>query len=225
METDSNKPLPALRGYPRIAEGTVQMWCEDDNALTWLTQNVPDIRLPETDLTLTVTRQTDKPTSVRAALFVPRYNGDIARLKSLLIRQNTWYDIVRWSLYRATSVGGDNHGTYLTLGIPADEVEKVLGRERRLSFLLGSLYVRFNRETQSSDLTETETETMEPTQTDEMTQLEGEKTTAAMANGDADSASPTSSGWTTQLLASSPTCDNWLVKEEGDSLSDRSVYS
>ena len=139
MDADPSMPLPAFRGYPRVADGTVQMWCEDYGALTWLTLNLTKIKLPNTKDTLTLVKQSDVPTRVRAALFVPRYNGDIARLQSVLSRQNTWYDIGRWSLYRATSVGGDNHGTYLTLGIPPDEVVKVLERERRISYLLGSI--------------------------------------------------------------------------------------
>ncbi|KAL4721179.1 hypothetical protein ACJJTC_006562 [Scirpophaga incertulas] len=72
-----------------------------------LQRHVPGIKLPDTDQVLTVMRQSDIPTRVRAALFVPRYNGDIARLQGILKRQNTWYDIGRWSLYRATSVGGE----------------------------------------------------------------------------------------------------------------------
>ena len=89
MDADPSMPLPAFRGCPRVAEGTVQMWCEDDSALTWLTQNIPKIKLPSTKDTLTVVKQSDVPTRVRAALFVPRYNGDIARLQSVLCRQNT----------------------------------------------------------------------------------------------------------------------------------------
>ncbi|KAL4720045.1 hypothetical protein ACJJTC_000481, partial [Scirpophaga incertulas] len=127
MESDSSTTLPAFRGM------------------------YPGIKLPDTDQMLTVMRQSDIPTRVRAALFVPRYNGDIARLQGILKRQNTWYDIGRWSLYRATSVGGDNQGTYLTLGIPPDEAEKVRARERRVSYLLGSIYVRFFPSTKPSE--------------------------------------------------------------------------
>ncbi|KAJ8703587.1 hypothetical protein PYW08_001734 [Mythimna loreyi] len=226
--SDPTKPLPAFRGYPRVKDGTVQMWCEDENALTWLTQKLPSLRLPNSDQTLTVMRQSDVPTRVRAALFVPRFNGDIALLQSLLINQNAWYDIGRWSLYRATKVGGDNYGTYLTLGIPTDEVDKVLGRERRISYLLGSIYVRFYPQTHpktESDDTEptaqTQTETNDPD--NDMDKLEEEMARAVMADADADKAPP-SPGWTAQLLASSPT-DEWRRMEEEVMVSDGSVSS
>lgn len=228
MDADPTEPLPAFRGYPRVAEGTLQMWCEDDRALTWLHQKVPNIKLPDTDLTLTVMRQSDVPTRVRAALFVPRYNGDIAKLQEVLIRQNYWYDIGKWSLYKATAVGGDNHGTYLTLGIPPDEVQKVLERERRISYFLGSIYVRFYPPTQPIDAQagSTDTEQTGPTtrtdtdpDQDEMARLEEGMAKAAMA--DATAAPPASPGWNEALLASSP--NNPHAMEEEGSTTDGSI--
>ncbi|KAJ8708134.1 hypothetical protein PYW08_010500 [Mythimna loreyi] len=207
---------------PQVADGTVQMWCEDENSLTWLTQNTPRIRLPDTDLTLTIMRQSDVPTRVRAALFVPRYKGDVARLQSILTRQNPWYDIGRWSLYKATSVGGDNHGTCLTLGIPADEVDKVLDRERCISYLFRTIYVCFYPRAHPTDEITDTTETPNPTPTDtDMANLEEEMLEAAMADVKIDAA-PTSPGWTTQLLAFS-SCDNLRETEDGGELSDGSV--
>ncbi|KAL4713281.1 hypothetical protein ACJJTC_018629 [Scirpophaga incertulas] len=202
MESDSSTTLPAFRGYPRMADGTVHMWCENEYALSWLTQHVPSIKLPDTDQTLTVMRQSDIPTRVRAALFVPRYNGDIARLQGILKRQNTWYDIGRWFLYRATLVGGDNHGTYLTLGIPPDEAEKVRARERRVSYLLGSIYVRFFPSTKPSE---------------DQTAVVEEMAKAAMAEREIPTPEPT--GWR-ELLVLSP--NDGRQSMEGDELSDES---
>ncbi|KAL4720102.1 hypothetical protein ACJJTC_012986 [Scirpophaga incertulas] len=231
MESDSSTTLPAFRGYPRMADGTVHMWCENEYALSWLTQHVPGIKLPDTDQMLTVMRQSDIPTRVRAALFVPRYNGDIARLQGILKRQNTWYDIGRWSLYRATSVGGDNQGTYLTLGIPPDEAEKVRARERRVSYLLGSIYVRFFPSTKpSEDQTAVvvskdhdtkpqpdPTTTGTPDDDDDIGKLEEEMAKAAMAEREIPTPEPT--GWR-ELLASSP--NDGRQSMEGDGLSDES---
>ncbi|KAL4717253.1 hypothetical protein ACJJTC_017140 [Scirpophaga incertulas] len=177
-------------------------------------------------------RQSDIPTRVRAALFVARYNGDIARLQGILKRQNTCYYIGRWSLYRATSVGGDNHGTYLTLGIPPDEAEKVRARERRVSYLLGSIYVRFFPSTKpSEDQTAVAVSKdrdikpqPDPTTTitpddddDDIDKLEEETAKAAMADREIPTPEPT--GWR-ELLASSP--NDGRQSMEGDGLSDES---
>lgn len=196
LDSDSITPLPAFRGYPREAKGTVQIWCEDDDALTWLAHNVPLLRLPDPNLRLTVLKQSEMPTRVRASLFVPRFRGDIQKLHRVLIRQNLWCDMASWSLYRATTVGGENYGTYLTLGVPPLEVKKVLSRERRISYLLGSIYVRIWPTTESSDCgTGPMTTTLTETRMDD---------TDIAEEDDEDARSPTTSGWSEQLLASSP---------------------
>ncbi|KAJ8721363.1 hypothetical protein PYW07_002138 [Mythimna separata] len=209
--------LPAFRGYPRLRDGALQMWCEDENALTWLTQNVPLIRLPNTDLTLTVVLQSDVPPRVRAALYVPRYNGPIERLQHLLARQNPWYNIGRWSLYRATSVGGSNHGTYLTLGIPVEELDTIRGRERRIAYSLGSIYVRFYRRSNPKGISN-EPSTFHA----DVSRLEEEMAHAAM--NDILENAPASPRWPAQLLATSPSNDE-SGTEEGGELSEGSFSS
>ncbi|KAJ8737606.1 hypothetical protein PYW08_000201 [Mythimna loreyi] len=215
LEAEPTKPLPAFCGYPRVIDGTLQMWCEDDNALTWLRQAIPLLRLPNTTRTLTVMRKY-APTRVRASLFVPRYNGDIAWLQSVLIRQNTWYDIERWSLNRAITFAGDKIGTYLTLDIPIDEVYKVLGRERRVSYLLGSIYVRFYSEAQRSDVKTDSKRSTEQTQPEMNTNKDLDIEEMADDDTDIARASPRLPA---QPLASSPS-DAWSKMDEVVTLSD-----
>lgn len=139
---ESNTILPSFRRCPHLREGSLYIWCEDEFAVSWLREQAPTL-LEIPNYTLTVTKQSDIPTRVRAVLFIPGYIGDIPPMYMVLKRQNPHYDMNKWSLYRCEVTQNKRNGTVLFLGIPRDEVDKLLARGRRVAYSYGSIYVRF----------------------------------------------------------------------------------
>lgn len=139
---------PAFRGNSFLSRGVLMMWCEEDKALEWLKAAVRVMPSPRAGTTLTVVRQSDLPDLVKAVLFVPDYTGDVGILQSILALQNYWYNMQSWSLYHASVRthnydSGDKTGLYLVLGIPRNEVLKVQEHERRVAYMVGSIYLRY----------------------------------------------------------------------------------
>jgi hypothetical protein len=64
-------------------------------------------------------------------------------IQNILTGQNKWYQVSKWSLYNIERQEGDLPGTFLVLGIPADQIPGILARGRRLCYKLGNAYIRF----------------------------------------------------------------------------------
>ena len=97
---------------------------------------------PSEGCTLEVVSQTEIPSRVKCGLFVPGYDSDLRSLHRLLALQNkSWYNLATWSLYKATRTEGPKPGVFLLLGIPKEEIPKIMARGRRVAYSYGSIYV------------------------------------------------------------------------------------
>lgn len=135
--------LPSFRGKAFHSEGVLKVWCEDDFTLEWLRKTAVNIRSPRPETRIVVRRQAEIPKKVKAGMFVPRYKGeDIRTLHERFRMQNPWYDVAAWSLYHVERQE-DKEGVFLVLGIPLSDVEELKKRDRRVSYKVGSVYVRF----------------------------------------------------------------------------------
>ncbi|XP_049886931.1 uncharacterized protein LOC126381494, partial [Pectinophora gossypiella] len=132
------------------------MWCEDDLAVQWLKQNISKIPSPREGSRLVVVRQSEIPRRVKAGMFVPRFEWTgsdcMDRLLTILDRQNKWYDVQSWTLYKAEPQGENPPGMFLVLGLPQEEVDKIKARDRRVAYRTGSIYVLFFNEAHGGGL-------------------------------------------------------------------------
>lgn len=139
---------PSFRGRPFLLDGVLAMWCEDDNALKWLEQSVKTMKSPIPDTTLAVIKMSDMKKKLRAGLLLHTRVTDAATLHKVLRAQNPWYKVDTWQCYDMT-VDDDKEGNskekvvHLILGIPEDQRQAILDRDRRVAHMTGSGYVRF----------------------------------------------------------------------------------
>lgn len=135
MRTE-HTPLPKFRGKPSIHEGNLRLWCEGKTDMDWLKGVVATITVPGD--TLMVARPEDVSRKVSCGILIPG-TRPMPIISGMLRGQNPWAQLDRWSVERV-SVTDD---TFVMFGLPEDLVPIMLQHERRMSFLLGSVYVRF----------------------------------------------------------------------------------
>ncbi|KAG6439098.1 hypothetical protein O3G_MSEX000483, partial [Manduca sexta] len=135
--------VPAFHGKPFHSEGVLKMHCEDSKAVEWLKETVATLESPIPGTILVVRRQKDIPKRVKSAVLLPACNEEIGTIQRVLICQNRGYQVSRWSLYSTERQEGNTPGTFLVLGIPADEIPNIMARGRRLCYKLGNAYIRF----------------------------------------------------------------------------------
>ncbi|XP_069360018.1 uncharacterized protein [Maniola hyperantus] len=143
---------PAFEGKAFLSEGVLKMWCHDDKALSWLVNVVPKLTSPRSGTRLAVIPQTDIPVRVRSGLFVPDYDGEIGLLHKVLSHQNPWYDVSQWTLFSYSRTTSSPPGVFLILGIPNEELPKIIERERKVAYSTGTIYVRFFTDEGLSDV-------------------------------------------------------------------------
>lgn len=130
---------PGFRGKPIFTNGVLKLWCDDHSTLVWLTETVAGLTL-STCSGLVVKRQCDLVRMVRCGVLLPVAEQDIWQMGRVLRYQNKWAKVESWLLHKADRQGG---GTFLIFSAPEDVVQSLMDRERRLHYMLGSVYVKF----------------------------------------------------------------------------------
>ncbi|XP_023934030.2 uncharacterized protein LOC112043017 [Bicyclus anynana] len=143
---------PVFTGKAILSEGVLKLWCKDEPSLQWLHAVVPRLKSPRENHTVVVQRQCDIPSRIKTALYVPDYDGDIGTLHRVLSRQNPAYDVKSWSLYNYKRTNSRPPGVFLVMGIPQEQIEKILSHERRMAYMTGSIYLRFFRNEELSEI-------------------------------------------------------------------------
>ncbi|CAH0719925.1 unnamed protein product, partial [Brenthis ino] len=141
----SNIPFaPIFLGRTTLHEGVLKLKCRDDETLAWLKGIVPTFKAPREGFCLTLIEQRQLRPKVKAALYVPDYQGDADFLHKILMSQNRYtYAVSSWQLIHYDVSKGDRPGMLLYLGIPRDEIPKLLAEGRRVAYSHGSIYIRF----------------------------------------------------------------------------------
>lgn len=129
---------PLFQGKPTHVDGALQVWCTDSGTLTWLKTSIEGITLPSGEK-LVVKRPCDVQRRVRCGIVIPGA-FETKDIGTMLRFQNPWAQVRRWLLHRAVKQPRD---TFLVVSIPEDVVKALVERERRLGFMLGSVYVKF----------------------------------------------------------------------------------
>ncbi|XP_073967071.1 uncharacterized protein [Choristoneura fumiferana] len=130
---------PQFRGKPILANGALKLWCEDHETVEWLTKTIAGFTL-STGTGLMVKRQCDLVRMVRCGVLLPGDQPDIWKVGRALRYQNKWARVDSWLLHKVDRQEGD---TFLIFSAPEDVVQTLIERERRLCYMLGSVYVKF----------------------------------------------------------------------------------
>lgn len=130
---------PQFRGKPVLTNGSLKLWCEDKATLEWLKRSVATITLSDGQ-GLVVKRPSELPRRVRIGILLPGIHENPQEVAHTLRYQNKWADIDRWLLHKFDKQATE---TFATLSIPETVVGPLMDRGRRLSFMLGSVYVKF----------------------------------------------------------------------------------
>lgn len=136
--------IPQFVGKATLSDGVLKMWCKTDEDLHWLRGVTPKLKPTKGGVTeFRLIKQTELPPKVRSALYVPGFDEDIDFLHDVLSFQNPHYKVSTWSLYTHHKVENTRPGVFLILGIPADQIEDILARGRKVSYSTGTIYLLF----------------------------------------------------------------------------------
>ncbi|XP_037970389.2 uncharacterized protein LOC105395455 isoform X2 [Plutella xylostella] len=138
VDTEDEGFVPLFRGIPQYSEGALKLWCVDYETLSWITEIIETVPSPIQGTRLNIVQQKDL--LVKVGILVPDFSESNRLILQYFTRQNACYDIGSWKIWSREKHGNN---TFLTLGIPKSELPKIMERERRIDFLLGSIYVRF----------------------------------------------------------------------------------
>ncbi|CAH0730643.1 unnamed protein product, partial [Brenthis ino] len=76
---------PKFLSRTALHEGVVKLRCYDEKTLTWLKGIVPTFKAPREGFNLTLIKQRQLRPNVKAALYVPDYQGDTDFLHKILM--------------------------------------------------------------------------------------------------------------------------------------------
>lgn len=130
---------PRFRGRPTYKEGSLRLICEDEASVHWVTKKLEDFEHPEP---ITALKPDEIPRRVHIGIVLPGLETDLAMVGKRLFVTNPWADIQRW-LAHGMHQQEQHSATFVTFSIPEDLVMEIMARERRLGYLLGSVYVKF----------------------------------------------------------------------------------
>lgn len=137
-----DSPAPTFRAKPVFSGGVLKLWCGSNHTLAWLRTLVSELA-PTTSTSLVVRRQAEIQRRVRCGILIPDEQGIFAEPSNIgraLCYQNPWVDIKGWVLLGANKQAD---AWYVVVGVPEDQIPTLMKAERRLSFGVGTVYVRF----------------------------------------------------------------------------------
>ncbi|XP_028162428.1 uncharacterized protein LOC114354315 [Ostrinia furnacalis] len=135
-----DKFVPKFKGKPLHIRGSIRLWCENEETVTWLERTVGQMRETWPGPTLKVVRECDMPNLIRCSLVIPHKVTTLDNIRNMLAKQNQWAECHSWKHYHTRIF---RNQTDIMFGIPEPIVRKILEKERRLSYMFGSVYIKF----------------------------------------------------------------------------------
>lgn len=135
-------PAPTFRARPVFSGGVLRLWCGNDHTLAWLRSTISGLP-PSTSTPLVIRRQADIQRRVRCGILIPDEQGTFAEPSNIgraLCYQNSWIGIKGWVLLGANKQAD---AWFVVVGVPEDQIPTLMKAERRLSFGVGTVYVKF----------------------------------------------------------------------------------
>ncbi|XP_063531884.1 uncharacterized protein LOC134742638 isoform X1 [Cydia strobilella] len=135
----NNSPGPIFRGKPIYSNGALRLWCEDEATLSWLKRTSSAITVSSgVKIIIKIKREVEP--LVRCGIVLPGVWDDFTLIVKTLRYQNAWAEVDSWKLHRIEKQKTD---TFAVISVPESLVKNILEHERRLGFMLGSVYVKF----------------------------------------------------------------------------------
>lgn len=135
-------PAPTFRARPLFSGGVLRLWCGNDHTLAWLRNTITELP-PPTNTSLVIRRQAEIQRRVRCGILIPDEQGRFAEPSNIgraLCYQNAWVDVKGWVLLGAHKQAD---AWFVVVGVPEDQIPTLMKAERRLSFGVGTVYVKF----------------------------------------------------------------------------------
>ncbi|CAH2228344.1 uncharacterized protein LOC120636422 [Pararge aegeria] len=145
---------PAFQVNAIHSEGVLKMWCNDERSLFWLEETVSRMSSPMVGTALTVTVLSKIQLRSRLELYVPNFEGGMEQLHQILSVQNPWYNVSLWALFRYVKLTGNPPGVFLILGVPSEELPKIMARDLKVAYLTGTINIRLFQDTDISQNSE-----------------------------------------------------------------------
>ena len=140
-DLDTEAQAPAFTGKPSYVDGYLKLWCQDANTKMWLTKWLETATLQNGDH-LVGRREDEMVRNTRCGILIPALEENLTKIGRVLNYQNQWALVRKWTLHQAIPLK-KRTSTLLLVGIPEDVVPTVLEKGRRLNYLCGTVYIRF----------------------------------------------------------------------------------
>ncbi|XP_047990744.1 uncharacterized protein LOC125229847 [Leguminivora glycinivorella] len=140
-DLDTVAEAPAFSGKPSFVDGYLKLWCQDANTKAWLTKWLESATLQNGDR-LVGKREDEMVRNTRCGILIPALEENLTKIGRVLNFQNPWALVRKWTLHQAIPLK-KRACTLLLVGIPEDVVPVVLEKGRRLNYLCGTVYIRF----------------------------------------------------------------------------------
>ncbi|KAL4720707.1 hypothetical protein ACJJTC_006527 [Scirpophaga incertulas] len=129
---------PVFQGKPTYIDGSLQVGCTNMEAMKWLTTAVDGVKL-SSDVCLKVCKPSEMVRRTRCGILIPE-QASAKDIGEYLQYFNSWAAVERWTVY---ATHPQEAGTFAIVGIPDDIVPALLERGRKMAYMLGTVYVRF----------------------------------------------------------------------------------
>ncbi|XP_063382117.1 uncharacterized protein LOC134668609 [Cydia fagiglandana] len=143
IETDLDTVVeaPAFSGRPSFVDGYLKLWCQNANTKAWLMKWLESATLQNGDH-LVGKREDEMVRNIRCGILIPSLEENLTKVGRVLNFQNPWAMVRKWTLHHAIPLK-KRACTLLLVGIPEDVVQAVMEKGRRLNYLCGTVYIRF----------------------------------------------------------------------------------
>ncbi|XP_061726283.1 uncharacterized protein LOC133531891 [Cydia pomonella] len=140
-DLDTAAEAPAFSGRPSFVDGYLKLWCQDANTKAWLMKWLESATLQNGDQ-LVGKREDEMVRNTRCGILIPSLEDNLTKIGRVLNFQNPWAMVRKWTLHQAIPLK-KRTCTLLLVGIPEDVVPTVMEKGRRLNYLCGTVYIRF----------------------------------------------------------------------------------
>lgn len=134
-------PEPSFSGKPSYDGQSLRLTVKTTECIDWLREELKAYPAPEGD-SVVVLRPEELPERIRCGIVLP--GTDLVRdnIGKVLHVCNGWAQVPRWLMF-GLHVQRHVDSTYAEFSVPEDVAREIIRRRRELTYMLGSVYVKF----------------------------------------------------------------------------------
>jgi hypothetical protein len=141
IDLDTEAEAPAFAGKPSLVDGYLKLWYQNANTKAWLMSWISSATLENGDR-LVGKREDEMVRKTMCGILIPSLEDNFTKVGRVLNYQNPWAQVKRWTINNAIPLR-TRGCTLLLVGIPEDVIPTVMEKDRRLNYLCGTIYIRF----------------------------------------------------------------------------------